>query len=109
MSTPSAPSIVRTVVPVVVGAIATYLVTKFGINLSDEVTSALSVILMAVFTSVYYIIVRWLEQKFPTIGVLLGWAAVPESYTPARVRNSQGTEVVVGEVDSSLTDEGPRH
>ena len=108
MSTPSAPSIVRTVVPVIVGAIASYLVT-LGVTLPEDVMAALSVIIMAAATSVYYIIVRWLEQKFPKVGILLGWAAVPESYTPARVRNSQGTEVVVEEVDSSLTDEGPQH
>ena len=85
MSTPSAPSIVRTITPVIVGQIAAYLAT-IGVVLPDDVMSAVTVVFGFIFTSVYYIVVRWLEQKFPKIGVLLGWAAVPTSYTPARNR-----------------------
>ena len=85
MSTPSAPSIVRTLTPVVVGQITAYLAT-IGAILPEDVMAAVTVVLGFIFTSVYYVIVRWLEQKFPKLGVLLGWAAVPESYTPAKDR-----------------------
>ena len=85
MSTPSAPSIVRTITPVIVGQIAAYLAT-IGVVLPDDVMSAVTVVLGFAVTTVYYLAVRWLEQKFPKLGVLLGWAAVPESYTPARDR-----------------------
>ena len=100
MSAPSTPSIVRTVVPVIVGAIASYLVT-LGVTLPDDVTAALSVIVMAAATSVYYIIVRWLEQKFPKLGILIGWAAVPAGYIPAKER--------VDVVKSKIDDDGPAH
>ena len=86
MSAPSAPSIVRTLVPLAVGQIVAYLAT-IGIVLPDDVMAAVTVVLGFVVTSVYYLVVRWLEQKFPKIGVLLGWAAVPESYTPAKDRS----------------------
>ena len=85
MSTPSAPSIVRTLVPVAVGQLAAYLAT-IGVILPEDVMAAVTVVLGFAFTTVYYIVVRWLEQKFPKIGMLLGWAAVPTSYTPARDR-----------------------
>ena len=85
MSTPSAPSIVRTLVPVAVGQLAAYLAT-IGVILPEDVMAAVTVVLGFAFTTVYYIVVRWLEQKFPKIGVLLGWSAVPTSYTPAKDR-----------------------
>lgn len=85
MSKPSAPSIVRTLVPVIVGQIAAYLAT-IGIILPEDVMAAVTVILGFAFTTIWYLAVRFLEQKFPKLGILLGWAAVPESYTPAKDR-----------------------
>lgn len=79
MSTPAAPSIVRTIVPVAVGQLVAYLVT-LGIVVPEDVESALTVILGFVITSVYYIAIRFLEQKFPKLGALLGWAATPGEY-----------------------------
>lgn len=96
MSTPSLPSIVRTLVPFAVGQ-AISLVVSLGIVVPDEVEEALTVLIGFIVGTVYYLLVRFLEQKFPWFGALLGWAAVPESYTSARVRNSQGTEVIVDE------------
>ena len=86
MTTPSAPSIVRTLVPVAVGHIIAYIAT-LGIVVPGDVETALTVVLGFIATTVWYTAVRFLEQKFPKIGVLLGWAAVPESYTPARDRS----------------------
>ena len=85
MSTPSAPSIVRTIVPVIVGQVAAYFAT-IGVVLPDDVMAGLTAILGFAFTTVWYLAARWLEQRFPKLGVLLGWAAVPESYTPAKDR-----------------------
>lgn len=82
MSKPSTPSIVRTIVPVAVGQIVAYLVS-IGVVVPEDVEAALTVILGFIFTSVYYLAVRWLEQKFPKIGALLGWAATPDGYTSA--------------------------
>lgn len=85
MSAPSTPSIVRTIVPVIVGAIASYFIT-LGVTLQEDVMAALSVIITAAATAIYYIVIRWLEQKFPKIGILLGYAAVPAGYIPPAER-----------------------
>lgn len=86
MSTPAAPSFVRTLVPVAVGQIAAYLAT-IGITLPDEVVAAVTVVIGFIITAVYYAALRFLEQKWPWIGVLLGWAATPDGYTPASERD----------------------
>ena len=85
MSTPSAPSIVRTLVPVAVGQLVA-LAASAGLEVPGDVQDALVVLLGFAVTTVYYLAVRWLEQKFPKLGMLLGWAAIPTSYTPARDR-----------------------
>lgn len=85
MNTPSAPSIVRTLVPVAVGQLVA-LAASAGLEVPEDVEAALVALLGFTVTTVYYLAVRWLEQKFPKIGMLLGWAAVPTSYTPARDR-----------------------
>lgn len=103
MSTPSAPSIVRTIVPLAVGQLVAYLVT-LGVVVPEDVESALTVILGFVFTTIWYVAVRFLEQKFPKLGVLLGWAAVPESYTPAKDR-----EIVDDVIDIDEGPIGPAH
>lgn len=85
MPKPSAPSFVRTLVPVAVGQLVAYAAT-LGIDVPDDVENALIVITGFVITLAYYLAVRFLEQKFPKLGVLLGWAATPDRYTPARER-----------------------
>lgn len=109
-SKPSAPSIVRTLVPLAVGQIVAYLAT-IGIVLPDDVMAALTVVLGFIVTTVYYLVVRFLEQKFPKLGALLGWAAVPAAYVPAKDRKA--VEAQESEVASSLSEpgdvEGPRH
>lgn len=80
MSKPAAPSIVRTIVPVLVGQIVAYVAT-LGIVVPGDVETALTVILGFLATTVYYIAVRFLEQKFPKLGALLGWAATPDGYS----------------------------
>lgn len=90
MSTPAAPSIVRTIVPVAVGQVVAYLVT-LGVVVPEDVEAALTLILGFVITTVYYIAIRFLEQKFPKLGALLGWAATPGEY-------SRDHEVIESEV-----------
>lgn len=82
MSKPSTPSIVRTIVPVAVGQIVAYLVS-IGVVVPEDVEAALTVILGFIVTTVWYVVVRFLEQKFPKLGILLGWAATPDGYTSA--------------------------
>lgn len=79
MSSPSAPSIVRTIVPVAVGQLAAYLAT-IEVNVPEDVMAGLTVVLGFVVTTVYYLAVRFIEQKFPKLGALLGWAETPGVY-----------------------------
>lgn len=99
MSTPAAPSIVRTLVPVAVGQLIAWLAT-LGMTVPEDVETALTVILGFVVTTVYYVAIRFLEQKFPKLGALLGWAAVPAAYLSPAER-----EVI----ESDAIDDEPRH
>lgn len=73
-------SIIRTVVPAVVGLIVT-LALKAGIQLDD---AAVTSVVTSVVTGVYYVAVRLLETKVaPSFGWLLGLAKTPEyGYAP---------------------------
>lgn len=68
-------SVVRTFVPVVVGALLGW-AAKVGLNLPNaQVTELVTV----VFTTVYYAIVRFLETKYSSqFGWLLGLAKAPQ-------------------------------
>lgn len=91
------PSIIRTVVPIVVTAIATFLAAA-NIDLGPEGYSALTAFLGALIGAVYYVVVRFLEQKFPWVGNFLGSAKKPvytepaatPPYTPADLDRTNG-------------------
>lgn len=74
-------SLIRTYVPVGVGALVAWLVT-LGIELSDDARNGLVVFLTGLAIAAYYTIVRLLEKRWPKIGVLLGAAKQPEYVTP---------------------------
>lgn len=109
MSTPAAPSFVRTLVPVAVGQIAAYLAT-IGIELPEDVMAAVTVVLGFIITALWYTVVRFLEQKWPWIGILLGWAATPDGYTPANEREDLHA-LAADEVDDTPPPAGyePKH
>lgn len=69
-------SYVRTAVPILVGALAAWLAQK-GFTVPEELVTATSGLLTALFALAYYAIVRKLEQKWPKLGVLLGVPASP--------------------------------
>lgn len=74
-------SIVRTIVPVSVGAIMSWLTTR-GLPLDDQLESALTAALTAAFALIWYVIVRLLETYVaPRFGWLLGLAKSPDSYS----------------------------
>jgi len=65
------PSLIRTFVPYVVGAVVAWLANK-GVHVPDaEVASATAFLTFVVGTG-YYLVVRMLEEKYPKLGVLLG-------------------------------------
>ena len=67
-------SAVRTVVPLIVGYLAT-LAAKSGLKIKSE---QLVVILTPIITAVYYLIVRGIEEKYPKAGHFLGVPAKPQ-------------------------------
>ena len=73
-----APSLVRTAVPLIVGP----LVARYGFDVDDP---TVSVVLAAVISYLYYVVVRVLELKFPTLGFLLGMNKQPVYVTPPAV------------------------
>lgn len=76
-------SIVRTVVPIVAGAIITFFASK-GINFDDSFKANLLLLLQSLFTALYYIVVRAIETRYPKAGWLLGSTKTPEYTDPAK-------------------------
>jgi D-alanyl-D-alanine carboxypeptidase len=69
-------SIIRTVVPYIIGFIVAML-AKYNLNLPPELMEDLPGLVTFVVGSVYYIVVRTIEPHFPAIGILLGKAKPP--------------------------------
>lgn len=72
-------SLIRTWVPVIIGSLISWL-ANLGIEVSAQYQGILIVIMTAAIIGLYYTAVRFLETRFPAIGVLLG-AAQPPVYT----------------------------
>lgn len=68
------PSIIRTIVPVIVGVIVGQ-AARIGFDLdAGAVTSIVTVVVAAA----YHAIVRFLEERWPALGALLGYARAPQ-------------------------------
>lgn len=70
-------SLIRTYVPIGVGALASYLLT-LGIDLDANAQLGLVTFLTALLQGLYYLIARLLEQRYPQLGVLLGSSKTPD-------------------------------
>ena len=77
---PFAASLVRTIVPIVVGSILGLLAT-IGLNIDVEGQQGLLTLINSMFVGGYYLIIRWIETKVPQVGWLLGLAKTPDTYT----------------------------
>lgn len=65
-------NIIRTIVPVLVGAVGSFLATQ-EIKLDTEALAGLSAFLTAFLTGVYYVVARLLEEHLDSrFGYLLG-------------------------------------
>lgn len=85
-------SIVRTVVPVAMGAVLTYLATK-NITLDETFQANLRYLLEILITGAYYAIVRAFEHYVsPKFGWLLGLAKAPNYVTTAAEKLIQPEE-----------------
>lgn len=75
-------SIVRTAVPIVVGAVLGWL-TAANVALDPEFEGTLTVVITSAFTLGYYVVVRLFERFVsPKLGWLLGLAKQPVEYKP---------------------------
>ena len=74
-------SLIRTWVPIIVGALVAYLVT-LGIELDVDAQTGLVVFLTAFLQGAYYLIVRVLERRYPKLGLLLGSESQPKYVDP---------------------------
>lgn len=70
-------SLIRTVVPTIVGTIVAVLVSN-GIDIDAVAQANLIGFMTALFTAIYYFIVRKFEAKYPRAGVLLGFTKQPK-------------------------------
>lgn len=62
---------IRTYIPYVIGAVVAWLTQK-GVHVPDSSVASATAALTLVFGSVYYLVVSYLERKFPKLGILLG-------------------------------------
>ena len=85
-------SLIRTIVPMCVGALAAWLL-QIGIGLPETAFTALEATLTVGLGAAYYAGVRWLEQRWPAAGWLLG-AAVQPVYA--------GTGITRAEIEAAI-------
>lgn len=72
-------SYIRTYVPVAIGSLLSFIVTKYGIVVDENISTALATLLTAVLIAAYYFVARQLEKHYPQIGkLLLGSAKQPD-------------------------------
>lgn len=70
-------SIIRTYVPIVVGAVVAWLVAH-NINIDPDTQAGAIIALTGMLQAVYYYVVRLLERRYPQMGWLLGQASKPD-------------------------------
>lgn len=73
-------SLIRTWVPIAVGAVIAWLTTS-GLEVDAETQTSLVIGITGLIQAAYYAVVRILENSFPQAGWLLGKAKAP-NYTP---------------------------
>jgi len=68
---------IRSVVPIIVGALASWLAAKTGFVIDEASQVGLVTAFTGLLSGLYYVIVRWLETKQPQFGWLLGLPKQP--------------------------------
>ena len=69
-------SLIRTYVPVAVGALVAWLLT-LGVTLDPASETGLTVAGTGLLIAAYYTIIRLAERRWPWVGILLGSTAQP--------------------------------
>jgi hypothetical protein len=88
-------SLIRTWVPVGIGAFISWLATNYDIVVPADASSSLVVGVVALVTAVYYVLARAVEKAYPWLGKLLvglGVGSAPEykEPVPEAVRQVRG-------------------
>lgn len=65
-------SLIRTYVPIAVGAALTWLVVQLGVVIDEASASGVVATAVLVISGTYYLLARWLESRWPWLSVLLG-------------------------------------
>lgn len=79
-------SLIRTLVPVLVGSALAWLAARTGIVLPEHVSAELAIVATVAAITLYYALVRWLETRWPWFGLLLGAAKEPVYTAPAELQ-----------------------
>lgn len=72
---------IRTYVPILIGAVITWLTITFGVEVPEDLVAQAVVFATAAVIALYYAAVTLLARKWPIFERLLGSAKTPE-YTP---------------------------
>ena len=91
-------SVIRTWVPIAVGAAIAWLATS-GLELDAETQTSLVIGITGLIQGAYYTVVRVLENQYPQIGWLLGKAKAP-NYTPVEEIEARAYSQVKAELAS---------
>lgn len=88
-------SLIRTWVPIGIGAFISWLATNYDIIVPADASSSLVVGVVALVTAVYYVLARAVEKAYPWLGQLLvglGVGKAPEypPTVPEAVRTVRG-------------------
>ena len=70
-------SLIRTYVPIGVGAVLSWLLTK-NVQIDSETQTGLVIGITGMLQGLYYALVRILEVKFPFLGFLIGSSKKPK-------------------------------
>jgi hypothetical protein len=75
---------IRTLVPAAVGVAITWLAAHFGIVVDDSTRMTAATFAVMIVTGVWYALVHWVEQHFPSAGWLFGQKALPYYKKPTK-------------------------
>lgn len=98
-------SIIRTWVPILFGWLLSQL-ALLGVDLGDN-AMVLETGITALVIALYYAAARWLEQRFPQAGALLGYIRQPVYVNPTQTPAEQRTEVKRAVKEVAKTPENP--